>query len=257
MRSTSLQLLTALYPSQPDQSLSQPLLVPASQVRPLFPKLSDSGFRSLLFHLGQKGYLMVERTSDTSLVRCTFQGIELVRSQIPVFQPHWRQWQGEWAVMVFLTAPDNDRQFRYLRQALLDYHAVPLTRGVYLYPSAFPSSVVELCSSSYPHSVAILKSQQWIFGDVRSVIMQKYRLADLAATYSGVSRELNQLIAKMKADNESKDQYKKQLSLLFYRWWDVVSEDVGLTTIYFPTNPQPLPLLQQWQHYFFASSLAG
>lgn len=251
MKKSSLKLMIALWPPAALQAQNQAYLVPDKQLRQLVPQLTDSGFRSLLFHLAKQGVLFLEKAEAGNLVRLTYQGTELLKAKFPALQTESQATGQEWSVLVFTEAPKSDHQFRFLRQRLLGLHAVSLNRGVYLYPGKFPESFIQECHVSYAQSLLLFSTADWLFGDLRAVILQKFQLTDLVSIYSGVSSELSQLISSFSQSKKTNHQSKKALCLLFDRWWDGIQQDSGLLAAFYPGHEPPTTWLERWQKVFF------
>ncbi len=229
----------------------EPLLANLEQIKGLLPGLSESGLRSLVNLLKKQGHITQERLVGQTLYRLTDLGMSALSLEMPVFGPTAANWNGQWSALVLQEAPRHDKQFRYLREFLLKKGSLALTRGVYLYPGDFPESVIAESRDRYLQSVLIFSLAEWVHGDERSFINEKYALLDVAQSYSGISNEIQRLINAKKAYAELNHQEKKHLFSLFDRLYQTALEDRGFLKYYFPQVPQLNELLSRLQSRLF------
>lgn len=211
--------------------------------------LSPSGHRSLITLLVKRGWVSGETLLGETKYRITTAGINALKTALPVFNNSYLHWQGTWAAMVFKEAPPGDKQFRYLRTLLVKYQSVPLARGVYLYPDVFPSQIMTEVENRYSKAVSVFQIGTWISDDERQIAIQHYGLSDLLQTYSGISSEVKRLINRKNPDKDLNHQEKQQLSSLFDRLYEMIGEDTGLLTYYFPQVESGLSVLAQIQDF--------
>jgi DNA-binding transcriptional regulator PaaX len=247
MKATSRKLLFSLARFHK----KEPLLVTLEQCQGILPGLSSSGLRSLLNHLKKQQHVSQERLTTQSRYRLTELGLSALSLEMPVFNPLTAEWNGRWSALVLQEAPRQDKQFRYLREFLLKKGSLPLTRGVYLYPGDFPESVMAECRERYPQAVMVFSVSEWLHGDERSFITEKYALLDLAQSYSGISNEIDRLINTKKSYGELNHQDKKYLFSLFDRLYQTAIEDRGFLSYYFPQVPRLEDLLSRLQSRLF------
>jgi len=243
MKTTSKKLLFFL--TRPLQR--ELLLLPGSHLRGLVPELSDAGFRSLVALLKRQHLLISETVGSKKLVRISDAGIHALSRELPVLEFTLSPWQGKWSCLVFTVAPASDLQFRFLRETLIKKRAIPISRGVYLYPGEFPDSILTECRDRYRTSATIFSIADWVLGDDRQLIIEKYSLLDVAQTYSGISNEIDRLISKEKRYEAMSDQQKKHFHSLFDRIYATAEEDTGLLTYYFPQVSTAWSLLSRLQ----------
>lgn len=246
MKNTTRKLLFALC--RPEQK--EPLYIPSFLCRELLPQLSDAGARSLFSLLKKQQYIAVDTLLSENLVRLTDGGMQALKQEMPVLGFSQSKWDGTWSALVFKDAPEQDKQFRYLREFLLKKGALSLSRGVYVYPGDWPESVITECRDRYLRAVTVFTIKEWIMGDDRSLIIEKYALLDVAQAYSGISSEIDRLISKNKAYTELNNQDKKHFLSLFDRLYHTAVDDYGLLPYYFPQVPTLWQLSSRLQRIF-------
>lgn len=246
MKPSTQKLLLSLFPTGEDQ-----IWLDYSQIKFLTPELTAAGRRSLVAQLKQKSLIIVEHLARTQ-IRLTNHGQSAAKSQFLALSEERRRWQGEWSLVVFLEAPRQDANFRYLRSSLLQHKAIPLTRGNYLYPGALPEVLRNLLYDLYRDNVALFQVQQNGETDIPQLIAGSYVLSDVFQTYSGISKELDILLRKKQPIKELTDGQKNSLYLVFNRFFTALLLDPGLTSFYFPNSPSPLDLLSDWQELLTA-----
>jgi DNA-binding transcriptional regulator PaaX len=225
------QKILLLLCNFPDQT---PVLLTKNQLFAVVPEMTAGGFRSLLRFLEQKGWLSKENLLHQQLFSLTEQGREALIARFPALNQRWLTWKGEWQAMVFLSAPKTDSQFRYLRQLVLSHHSLQLSRGVYLAAGGFDKAVLVACETLYQHSVVIFSVANWEFGLDRPIISKYYDLASIAAVYSSISSTTDQMLANLIENKLLTDQQKFTISTTIDRLCQVLKEDPGFTSYYFP-----------------------
>lgn len=250
MKETTRKILLALYPAATGlqaQPETGPMLK-RQQLRDLLPELTEAGFNSLIFLLLKKAYLERQEVAGEVEYSLSSYGLDELTAQFPALSPARQQWRGEWTVLVFLTAPKSDQNFRYLRQFLLSHGCFSLARAVFVYPGAPSELIKHELNASYRQGVVMLKVQDWVFGDERIIMGQKIGLKDSAEIYSGLSSELDRLTAFSTTQKEFKDQQKSDFYSIFDRLVAALASDSGLIGHYYPRVEGPLSLLARWQN---------
>lgn len=242
MKQNSQKILAWLYPVT-DGSFS----MAQDDLQLLLPEMTPGGRRSLLHYLRGKHLLRSERLENKTYISLTSHGKALSAAEFRPFGNELSDWSGVWAVVIFLSPPKSDEGFRYLRQTLLENHFVSLSRGVYLYPGSIPQGVESLLQELYVGAVSVLEAQKWLFGDEREFINEKYALNDLAEVYSGISREINQLLNTESQQKGLIEKESKQIYSVFERLFAVLGNDPGLMKYYYPQVPTAKTLLQRLQ----------
>lgn len=230
MKNTTKKILLWLYPQQNEEER----VVAVDELRLILPELKNSGFRSLLNLLKKQQLILGEEIERETKYRLTSYGKSSLQAQFPFFSSSMSQWSGQWTMIVFLSAPKSDKQFRYLRKFLVDKHCGQLSRGVYLYPGNLTSEINDLLMKLYIGSVLVTGIDGWVFGDERAVIIDTFQLKDLKSGYSGIGKEIYQLLKKKNAKKSSEGRDKGEISLVFDRLVSLLDIDLGLLQYYYP-----------------------
>lgn len=241
MKLNTQKLLVWLYAPEVEKRR----LIDYQELKLLLPDMTNGGRRSLIHYLTQKLLVRTERMRELTYISLTSHGINALVAQFPAFDVARQQWQGEWSVLVFRSGPKGDPHFRYLRQLLLDNHALSLSRGVYLYPGELSSRVIDVCKKMYVGAVIVFTTHQWTFGDERRIINQHYLLSDLVEIYSGVSKEINQLLELKSNQKRLTKKSRLEIYSVFNRFFNVLNTDPGFLHYYYPQTPSALMLLNQ------------
>ncbi len=146
-----------------------------------------------------------------------------------------------------MSAPKNDPQFRYLRNLLLEERAVFLSRGVYAVPGKLSEKVLEIVESLYHHSVAIFAISEWKFGNEQEIVIEQLGLTDIIEAYSGISREIRELLENCEKNVRLTDQQKLRFMPVFDRFWENVTADTGFARFYVSNAPTAAEVLSQLQ----------
>lgn len=203
-------------------------------LREIFSNLSDGGFRSWLFQLEKQQLIYIDRVPERAYASLTSKGERLVRDLFPALDPQWEAWHGEWQLLLFLQAPSGDKQFRYLRQMVLQERGMPLARGAYLIPGAITRRLHLELQLKYADSVALCVVKDWVFGLEKPVILSYYDVTERASLYSSVSKEIDRLLTQ---NDTQKGLIKKHKELLYSeldRLFELVQDDPGFTHYYSP-----------------------
>ncbi len=221
------------------------------QIELLLNDLSPGGRRSLLHHLEKEGYILRENLLGQSWITITGQGKRQCKRLFPAFSDHWQAWQGEWELLVFLSAPKNDPQFRYLRNLLLEERAVFLSRGVYAVPGKLSEKVLAVVESLYQRAVAVFAISEWKFGSEQEIVIEQLGLTDIIEAYSGISREIRELLENCDKNVRLTNQQKLLFIPVFDRFWENVTMDTGFARYYVPNAPTAADMLSQLQKLLF------
>jgi len=241
MKQNTQKLLTWLYSSAEKRSY----VINYRQLKLILPDMTAGGRRSLVHYLTKKLLIRTERINDQIHISLTSHGIDALVAQFPVFNEAWQQWQGEWSVLIFRSGPKGDLHFRYLRQLLLDNHAFSLSRGVYLYPGMLPNQVVSVLKEMYVGAVVVVVTNQWSFGDERNIVNRHDLLLDLVEVYSGISKEINQLLVLKNNQKRLTKKARLQVYSVFDRLFNVLGQDPGFLQYYYPNLLTVAALLNQ------------
>ena len=243
MKLSSRKLLLLLYaPSSQDK-----LWVSYDQLEFLLPELSQAGRRSLVSLFKRKGLVSVERMNDQTRFWASPQGMRALESEYPALSAKSNHRQGELSLLLFLRSPKSDPQFRYLRGLLSEVGAISLSRGVYLYPQAFPEKILAECQQSYLLSVVICQIKEVLFGDLRQHMVTTSGTLKIIKSYQEISTKLDELLRENKSYLSFTDQRKKQIFSLFAQFETVLTDDLGLGRHYFPQVMSAQKLLEIFQ----------
>ncbi|HCR81046.1 MAG: hypothetical protein UX28_C0003G0170 [Candidatus Pacebacteria bacterium GW2011_GWA1_46_10] len=243
MKENAQRLLSWLYPS--DKTARW---VKTAEFAMIAPDLTSGGLQSILSFLQARKRIRLEKIQNESLASITTHGMRALEAQIPVFSPSRREWKGEWYGIFFLRAPKQDKNFRFLRRTLLGTHALPAARGMFLYPGELPDRVTFELHNTYEGGVMVVKLKDWLFGDEKEIIGSNFGLADLAETYSGISKEIDSLLTGDSSLNSLTNQAKLRFFSVFDRLFSALKLDYGLQHFYFPQVPNGVELLFQLQN---------
>ncbi len=240
MKKTAQKLLLALYPTD-----TKAVWLDYDVLSFLTPEITAAGRRSLVAQVQKKSLVHVEHLQRTKF-RITQQGQHEIQAYFPALLGK-EGWQGEWTFILFLSAPQQDPSFRYLRTLLLQRGAVIITRGGYVYPGLLPQEVLSLCQELYRDEVVITLLGKMIQGDIMALISHTYSLSDMFQTYSGISRETSSLIRRKQPLSELNNQQKDLIYTAFDRFFTALEQDPGILRYYYPDSPDPLSILNDFQ----------
>lgn len=229
MKDNVQRILSWLYPSEKTSRWVQVAELPF-----VAPALTPGGLQSILLYLQAHKRVVLEKVSGNQMVSITTHGMRALEAKIPAFSPARRAWQGEWQGIFFLTAPTQDKNFRFLRHLLLDAFAIPISRGMFVYPGPLPERVTFELHNSYEGGVVVIGLKDWQFGDEKDVIGRILQLGDLTTTYSSVSKEIDRLLAFDTPLISFTDQQKLLFSSVFDRLFAALQIDRGVQKAYFP-----------------------
>lgn len=242
MKKNSKKLLLWLYKRTKTESW-----VSLSAVSLVIP-LSSTSLRALLKLHQQSGLLTIDTTQPEWYIQITPLGSELTSGLFPAVSDVYAAWDGRWTVLVFRQAPKTDKQFRYLRDQLVSIRAGAIARGVYLFPGDLPLSFVQLLRSLYNSGqVTVATVTEWQLGSLELLINDVFKLSDVAQLYSGISTEVQQLLAVGDTKKALNGADKEQLSSVFDRFYETTTQDIGLVSHYFSRVPTAIDLLHQMQ----------
>lgn len=235
MKENSKKIILWLYREQNMKNyFEKPVLV--KSLKSVLPQIKDTTFRSLLNLLSKDGLIDTQKIDGKSYVSITDLGIKTANLLFPALSEVEGGWQGSWECLVFTTAPKGDKQFRFLRKKLLDVGAIAITRGVYLMPNGFSKDFIDLCLKLYKHSVLVFGLSEFVIGINKSHILEKYSIADINNSYSGISRELEVVLNKSLNKKTLIEQSKNTMLSIFDRYYQVLSEDSGFVQYFFQSK---------------------
>lgn len=239
MKHSSKKLLLWLYPETADQKRH----VPIDQLDWVLSELTPAGRASLVRHLVRQQLVFIDKVHGYPSLSLSSHGKIQLEADFPALTASWSSWDGKWQIIIFSEAPSTDKNFRYLRSVLLQARCFPLNRGVYLYPGDLPTKLVELLHQIYREKVVVAECTNWRFGDDSIFIGQTKLVKGLNEVYSGISKEAEELLIKKSKTNSLSDRQKRTLASIFDRFVTVLSDDIGLVSLYFPNNPDGMSIL--------------
>lgn len=252
MKLSTQKLLLTLYPQN-----GHTTAFPYQLVEVILPELTPAGRRSLLHHLTKEGLIYKEIIADEITLTIAEQGKKALERQFPALKPISANWQGQWQLILFLSPPARDQNFRYLRSLVLSSHALPVIRGVYGFPKAIPEEIKTVLDDLYSKNVLIVTSEPQLgFGSLRQTIVEYFRLSDLISTYSGVSTEIKQLLSQFDQSKRLSNRQKDLLAMVLDRIAQNASDDPGIIEAYYPTSPNLGEVIGEYQrllHLIFTS----
>lgn len=251
MKTTTKKLLLWLYSLDSMENR----MVSSVKLRLILPELKKSGYRSLLNLLKNQHYIFTESSQASFdvaedlgiMIGLTSHGRNALEAQFPVLKTIVTPFVGDWSLITFIEAPSSDKQFRYLRQFLLNSHCGQLARGAYLYPGALPVEVMNTLNKLYVGKVVVTGLKSWNFGDERSTIDAVFHLSDLKSGYSGISKEVHSMLRKSNGQKSIENRDKTSIHMVFDRLVELLSQDLGLLLYYSPDVRSGLDLLSQIQ----------
>jgi DNA-binding transcriptional regulator PaaX len=241
VKDNSKKLLLWTYPIDGENKRK----VPYSQLEWLLSDLTQSGRRSLVRLLEKKQLIFTDTITDQKRVSISSHGMNELEAQFPVLKRENDESVRPWSVVVFMDAPQQDPRFRYLRSKLVKHQLFSLKRGLYLYPGELPHDVKSTLEEVYRSSVVVLKVNEWSFGDEQIVIGQKTDLQDRLDVYSGISKEVDELIEAIHHNKSLSNKQKKQIYSIFDRLYQSLGTDLGLISRYYPQANSGVDLLNQ------------
>ena len=243
MKKTTQKILLLLYSQKKDQSPRLRL----NQLDWLLPDLTPAGVRSLVYLLKHDGLIEVDKLDGVDYLNLTYKGKEALEAHFKALRPFWDQWTGQWSEAVFLKPPAGDRQFRYLRQLLLTEGALPLSRGVYLWPTGFLVKLRATLERLYIDSILVVKLAEMDFGDISPIVKKYYLLNELYNNYSSISRELKQLLSEVKVKKGLMKKERQRFLNLLERIQFNLESDLGILSYYYPDVTRVNELVKQCQ----------
>lgn len=216
----------------------------------LLPDLSDAGRRSLVAYSVRQSWVKSEVIKGQRHLYLTDHGKRELELHFPLFSAKAEGWGGDWYLVVFLSPPKLDPQFRYLRNFLLERYAIGISRGNYLLPSFLAFDLVEEIHRSYRNEVMMFSIKKWVFGDEKSFVIDNYSLLDMEQTLSGISNQIEEMLNKKIKYSTANDQQKNDIFSVFNRLVSVIEKDIGLLPYYFPDVARSKDVLSQFFQLF-------
>jgi hypothetical protein len=242
MRENSKKILLFLFPSA-----GEAVWLTFTQLQRVVPKLSRAGLLSTLFLLDKKDLLRIDKTASEWRYGLSSHGVSRLKALFPALSLINASKQPSWVMLVFLSSPKADQNFRYLRNYLGQNQAVALTRAVYLLPRHLVQQVTPELEKTYKNAVLLVEIGEWLFGDDFKIIGQRAGLVDLFELYSSLSREIDRLTGVKTANKTFTQQENSDFFSALDRFLNLLVQDTALINLYFPEVVSPLNLLGKLQ----------
>lgn len=210
----------------------------------LVPELSSSGKRSLISYLKKNQYLLEYQINNTKFLSLSKKAYREISVEMPFILR--TEWQGEWMMMIFNKAPLFDKNFRNLHKQLIKIQARLLQRSVYLYPAPLPDLFLDNLRNDYQNNLFLFTIQQVDESFNENFYFDQKEIQDLLNIYSGISKELNDLLASIKLQNRGINSIKKVLVSCYERLTEYALKENGVIKYYFPTVQSSEELFKKW-----------
>lgn len=243
---TSKKLLLLLFPAN---GMVGERVVSQADLRIFFQDMKPGSLRALISLLVNKKLVRREHSESGNLYSLTSLGLSLLFSHFPALKPS--NGYLEWTVVMFANPPAYDKQFRYLRSRLVQANFLPLTRGIYISAVSLPTDLEHLFLSNYLNSVLVGQVSNWVFGDVWSTIEATNALSDTQKIYSGISKELSELLSAKQHSSSLSSQQKQHISSVFDRLLEILSTDSGIALPGSGKGTKPADLISSIQALIF------
>jgi hypothetical protein len=193
----------------------------------LWPELSPSGRRSLVFHL-VKTRLLEEQQNYLPGGRVTFQLTELGRraavrafpSLSGVSEDLASPQQG-WCLLL-LEAPTEDPSFVKLKKKLAKIGVLRANPKAYVFQTQPSVEIHEFLEKGYFYNVALFEMGKWQVGELRQLVQESTDLKAALYALSGISREVDRLILKEIGYFVPNHQSNSELFSVFERFFFVL-----------------------------------
>ena len=201
-------------------------------LRYLFPDLSETGLRSVIYALKKEDLILVERSAKETSFILSPKGRVVLKKLFPVLGSQSSELGATSSCLVFGLAPSHDPHFRNLRQILLQRGFIPVNKGVYLSFQTIPSSVVELLTEKYFSAVYFFSIEKWLIENQFLLLQEKYQLYDIKESLSGISREIQALIENKYAFSQRNHQRNLKIFSVYDRIFLLIQRrELGLMPV--------------------------
>lgn len=243
MKNTTKKILLALYP--PEKQLFYRLS--QESLKFLVPELTKEGFRSLVYLLEKKELLQSVVLEGTIYFISTDKAQQMIKAQFPALETLNEEVSLDWTVIVFSEPPKGDAQFRYLRTKVIQEGGMALARGVYVLATKLSAQFKQTIESLYRDNVYMFSIGKWYFGAENPIIMKHFHISDTLNSYSSISKEVGELLVIFEAKKRLTNNAKEAFCNIYVRWFEILSEDRGLASRYFPQHVSGVQILRQFQ----------
>lgn len=225
------------------ESTQQLLLLLSSSEQPIrsgilravfFPRLSESGYRSMMNLLTERGHVLSSSKDSGVALGLTESGQQALTASFPALQRLTQLTEPEWRMVVFLQPPKADPSFRYLRRICQKAKLLMLSRGVYAQAGALPSDLEKLLIKLYAQAVAVVRVSEWEIGAKKPIINQRAECQLLSNSYSGISNELKSLLQQIDHQKTLISAQKLLIGDIFSRYYHSLCMDTGVCDWVYP-----------------------
>lgn len=227
------------------------LLGEAAKVSAVLADLQPGGRRAMIAWWQRQGWIESISLGGTRYLSLTTLGRTTLEQELPYFQIP-ADWQGEWQILVLREAPPHDKAFHSLRQIVKRAGAMVISRGVYGFINRVPRRITQLCQSRYRANVVIMIVKSEGQSAINELALSVFHIYDQINAYSGISKEIDSLLASKEAEKGLINKHKNRYHSLYSRFFAVFCEDNGLMNQVMPGAPHPLILLTQLQALILA-----
>ncbi len=241
MKINTRKLLLWLYVRKSDKKW-----VSLQELKIILPDLTNAGLNSIIYYLKQK-HMVITDIDEEQKVSITGNGVMKLKQEISLLSMNNEVIDNQWEMIVFLTAPNKDKNFRYLRSFLVNEHAICISRGVYLYPGSFSESVKNLIQDLYYNHVAMFSCTDWRYGKKETIIRQQFNLKSKKDVISGVSKNIKKLLIKKSNQKKLTNQQKHNISTIYNQLFEIAETEIGMLKSYYPQVKSLIDLISQLQ----------
>jgi len=236
----------------------EPVFYPFEQLNQVLGASGVTSLRSLWHLLEKNGLVVIDDSSKSNKrVSITKLGSEELTNMFPVFRNDWTSWNQQWVSIAFLEAPRGDKNFRYLRLFLVANGAVSFSRGMYIFPILMLPKIQFEIERAYKRSVLLFTIGELHSGQLEQLILEKYRIKEVRIAYSGVSKQIDQLLIKNRGKNILINREKNAISSIIESLYSVIQYDIGIINFYFPHSQAIKEILRQIQLLIFPQDKSG
>jgi hypothetical protein len=227
MKINTRKLLLLLYPLPRDRGKVAVPRVGYSQLEQLWPHITPGGRRGLIAQLVRQGALAAQPGPGQVSFQLTEVGKKLAESEFGVLNSlsHPESAAKNWHLLAFLQATAYDPHFRLLNTHLKQMGAVRLNKGLYLLTDQPLPTFLALLQKRYATSTVVFAIHALPHGDWQVLLNKSLLLYDLQVGLSGISREVNRLIAGQIDKKYAIDQSKLRLISAYDRFYSVLNDN--------------------------------
>ena len=223
LKTNSKKILTWIYSKG-----EKVVFLDRKNVNRIVGNLSQAGQRALLYHLVSQELIAEQRLGSELGYYITERGRRTIEEEMLVLSPQWAAWNGSWLLIGMLEAPKFDKNFQNLRRRLVEGGALPLGRGMYLWPSCLLVEAEKLLNKKYSSFVWLFRVEEILNDKAGKTIAEKLDLQAWVEDYSGISRDISKLLGKRRAKKRLTDREIVEIYKLYDRLFFVGERERGL-----------------------------